>query len=506
MTLERPAYTVTVTNLDTAWTQTVTAGDVVGPAAGIYLTDALSLTWRFTDAPPAQLEPESARFSIVVDGIANLPSFQEGDRVTVSLQRPTDADPITYMDFAGRITDRDLITTAKTGRLLLTLTAVDPTSELTHEVDNGAPDTVKTYVPWLDAILRYEVGRGYIYDPGVIFQDANFNRVNCVASGTDKAIDLITKTLAGGLYQYVGGIYSPVQRYVEPDLSPGLDYFSYQYYGEPAPDSWGYYLARWLPALDGTLQTFFVYQFSAADADRVTVAPTTDPIDPAGAVIALDAAYMADGARWISDRTAAPNRVELTGLDTTTGDGTAAATRTDTLALQRFGAITRKVETTVTPGERGGQAALYLALCPTSSAESWQLSSTPIYTDLMDDETLDAYAPLFWTPRSSTDEPLQDMGRPAVVVNVDADVDATGGYLLAHLAGVNFTAQAGDLVITPELVPARLPTVEFVTSDSPTFDAFGASSFGNATYHDAGGSTDYIDQDLTYEKAKFTSL
>ena len=98
------------------------------------------------------------------------------------------------------------------------------------------------------------------------------------------------------------------------------------------------------------------------------------------------------------------------------------------------------------------------------------------------------------------------MGKPVVVFGVASVVDPTDGFLFAHLAGAVFEASGGVLTITPELVPAKAPDMSLVVGASPTYDEFRASAFANATYHDQGGTTDYIDPNLTYDRAKLATL
>lgn len=503
MTLERPAYTVTVTNLDNPWTQTVTAGEVIGAEAGVWLDDALSIGWRFSGPPPAQLEPEIASFSILVDGIANLPAFEQGDRVTVSLQRPTDTDPITFMDFAGRISDRKLRTTARTGRLLLALTATDPTSDganlpFANPLGGGRLEQV-----YRDVYTQQTDFGVYYYDPAphdpLAPVDPRFGNT-AIIFGTASFSEFIPKMLAAGLDDTYG---FPVQRYVSDAITAADWYEKLPFSGETPV--WDYYLAQWLPQLAGALPALFVYAFSTADADRVTANPIADPLDvaPTGALIVVDAAYLPDGADWDSDRTDAPNQISLTGLNPVNGEVSNPVTKRSASAQARYGVIVRTIDTWASSADLSALATRYLALCPSASAEAWQFLSASIDTAKMDDATLDAYASQFWTPREPTPGV---MGKPAVLANVDPDVDPTGGYLIAHLAGARFIAEDGHLVIVPELLPAALPAVTAGTTQGPTYDQFKASAFTNATYHDQGGSTDYVDHGLTFEKSKFTTL
>ena len=58
MTLTRPAYEVTVENLDNPWTMTVTQGVAPADTDVVWLADGLEMVWRFAGPPPTQLEPE----------------------------------------------------------------------------------------------------------------------------------------------------------------------------------------------------------------------------------------------------------------------------------------------------------------------------------------------------------------------------------------------------------------------------------------------------------------
>lgn len=505
MTLTRPAYQVTVENLDNAFTQTVTAGDSFDPADGVWLADGLELTWNFEDTPPALLEPETATFAILADGIANLPTFEQGDRVTVSMVRPTAGTPITYMDFAGRITDRKLTTDAKSGRLLLELTATDPTSESTnYPVDNGLPNSTIVYSGWADLVGRPVNSRRWLYSASTPFPlppiDDRFG-LAVFHGGVSTVGEALPKTLYAGLNDTYG---FPVHRYVAK--AAGITAPGWRYQDPVSGDTpvWAFYMAQWLPQLVGSLPALFEYAYTAGQTDKVTAAPTTDPLDPdASSLTVLDACYLPDGANWVSDRSDAPNQITITGVDTVTGDVTAPVTRRSASAQARYGVITRTFDTWAIPANLDALAARYLALCPKASADAWQFGDTSIDTHLMDDATLDAYAPLFWTQREPTPGV---MGRLLVLANVDPDIDPTGGYLLAHLAGATFTAEDGQLFITPQLVPALMPAITAGMTPGPSYDDFGASAFGDARYHDPGGTTDFIDHGISYEKAKLTTL
>lgn len=499
MTLTRPAYAATVANLDNVWSESVTAGDSYDPDAGVWLADGLELSWRFAGPPPAQLEPEVAKFAILADTIENLPTFQEGDRVTVTLERPTAGTPIPYMEFAGRVTDLDLVTDAAQDRVLLEVTAVDPTSELTHDVTSAVGVTLVSGVV-IDAIRRYSIGGVYAAPAGGPYWP---NQYAVTTANAEAAGSLIAKALAGGLDS---SLVFPVLRYVADSITdPAYDHQNPLDGGAPV---WDYYAAEWDPRVVGTLPALFTYAFSAADADRVDATPAATTPDPDSAITVLDACHMPDGADWRKDRTAAPNQVIVNGLNAADGSAAAPATRSNASAIARYGAITRTVET-LAPASWAGestmsvQGARYLAHMPSASALAWLFQSTELLTEVMDDATLDAYAPLFWTVR----EPVPGvMGTLMVLAGVDPAVDPTDGYLLAHLAGATFEAKDGHLHITPDLVPAALPALTDGQSASPTYDAFGASAFGGAKYHDQGGTADYIAPGLTYEKAKFTSL
>jgi hypothetical protein len=514
MTLTRPAYEITVENLDNPWTMTVTQGVAPGDSDVVWLADGLELGWAFDGPPPAQLEPEVAQFVILAKGIANLPTFTEGDRVRILLQRPTLADPITYMDFTGRITDADLTTAAVKGRVLLEVTAVDPTSELSHEADytGGTIEMDPTYFAWGGNIWGQDFAAYYLEEvvpANPPIDPAKYRWWDAPTVAPPKqamnTAEFITRILPPTLMAPSGEGSMAVQRYVVDELTgPEWQLFTPSG-GISSP--WRYFLAQWRPEPDGgTLPTLFEYVWDPADADRVTIEriPVDLPADPA--VIPLDARYVPDEAEWTKDRTTAPNRINVTGtryIDAQNVVEASPGVATDQAALERYGAITRTVETFTRHTSLSALAAKYLSMMPANAADAWMLEDTTIKTHLMDDDTLDAYAPLFWTPR----EPVPGiMGKPVLLYGVDSDVDPTGGYLFAHLAGVTFKVEGGKLAIIPELVPALAPPLGGLTSDSPTYDEFGASAFGAAKYKDPGGGGDYMDPTLTYDRAKLTAL
>lgn len=504
MTLTRPAYEVTVENLDTAWSTTVAAGDTFDPNAGAWVADDLELSWRFEETPPAQLEPETAKFAILADGIANLPSFALGDRVRIELVRPTLADPIPYMTFAGRVTDSGLETEAKSGRLMLKLTAVDPTSEVAntryYAFDDDA-NTAHGFANDLETVFVRAVqgmARADAYvSPTIVFDQM------CYPTWVPDTTyaEAVRQLLAGGL----GDDGFPVQRYAVDPLGGGWGWNAPAWFLPAKELDWNFYMATWDPALSGAVQALFTWAWSASDADQVTSTPAATPPDPDGPVIVLDSCFLPDNAEWFRDRSAAPNVIGVTGWNTTTSPSEMVGPRFAISAdsVERYGRLERPtIETGRDRSERRDLAARYLELVAPNAGDVWQFDSLPVLTHVMDDAELDAMAPLFWTER----EPVPGtMGRRVVVRNVDDDVDPTGGLLITHLAGATFRCQNGRLEITPDLVPAPMPGQLGVTA-GPTYDAFDASAFGAATYQDQGGATDYIAGAITFDRAKFTSL
>jgi hypothetical protein len=515
MTLTRPAYRAIIGNLDNVWSDTVTAGDTYNPADGVWLADGLKMEWRFSEAPPAQLEPEVVQFAILAEGIDQLPRFDLGDRVSVVLERPTLTDPITYMDFAGRVTDLDLVTDAKGGRVLLAVTAADPTSELSHDVDTtgGSLQNDPVYFSWGGQnIWRYAIAAYYLEivgSTGGPFPEALWRWWDSPTvsppKGTIGAAEYVSKVLPPTLLAPSGFDSMAVQRYVVDELT-GPEWYLMVPSGELVT-IWKYFLAQWRPQpTSGTLPTLFAYAWDPADADRVTLdrIDVDLPADPA--VIPLDACYMPDGAKWVKDRTAAPNQVQVTGtrwIDAQNIVEASPGVAKDGSAIERFGAITRTVDTFTAHTSVQALAEKYLGIAPTNAPDSWLFNETTILTETMDDATLDTYAPLFWTVR----EPVPGvMGMPVLVYGVDPDIDPTNGYMFAHLAGVTFEASDGKLTIKPELTPANAPSLGDLDSATPSYDDFGASAFGAAAYHDQGGSADYIDPTITNDDAKLAAL
>lgn len=509
MALERPAFEATIENLDTAWTQTVAAGDTYNPVDGAWLSDGLQLSWRFADIPPAQLEPEIAQFEILADGIANLPTFELGDRITIDLVRPTDTDPIRYMKFSGRITDTDLTTDAGAGRVMLSLTAADPTSELNQVVrDPAGPGgtfiTTDYYLWWYYAKeVLFAIAARTLTPTATIPWDATGNLLVLFAPNRNTG-EYLSRLLPMGLLDPTETSY-PVSRYLEDGdgwyYSPLVELSL----GYPVPITcpWFYYLAEWNDALDADLPALFKYAWSATDADQVTTIDNPSEPDADGSVTLLDACLVEDLASWTRDRSSAPNEVGVIGHDVTDPYPDAPAQyATDVAAVDRYGAQPKVLQAETGEVGAGRLAQELLERYPVNSADVWQLKNLTVRTDVMDDETLDTYAPLFWTERY----PVPGvMGRRIVLHSVGDDVDPTGGFSVFHLAGATFACQDGRLVITPELAPAPL-TREMGKTAGPTYDAFGASAFGAAKYHDQGGTTDYIAPGLTYDRAKLTSL
>lgn len=500
MSLTRPAYEVTIENLDTGWSATVAAGEAPDPDDGVWLSDGARLTWRFVDVPPCQLEPETATFSIIAKDIVNLPSFKQGDRVSIDFDRPTVGDPIPYMHFDGRITDRDLVTSAATDRVQLNLTAVDPTAEIAAfkvDIEAGSGNASQMFflhAVWLTGYFR---ARTFVATPDV------WTYVPFYVYDADWSLgDEIAEMLAAGLDDAKG---FPVQRYVEDTLFSPWSWFpniEENFGGLTSP--WKFYLNQWQPLLSAPLPALFVYTWSPTDADQVSTQPNPVTPDPDGSVILLDAAHLADQPSWTTDQDSTPNRVSVVGRGAVDPFPEKAGYADELTAQARFGVISKSPITAAVQGktEATAFAQRYLKQYAPNAADAWQLESADILTHTMDDATLDDLAPLFWTVREPTPGL---MGRRVVLHNVDPAVDPTDGYAVFHLAGATFSCRGGRLTITPELVPAPMSSQIGYTA-GPTYDAFGASAFGAAKYHDQGGSTDYVDASLTYDKAKFTSL
>lgn len=512
MSLTRPAFEVTVENLDNPWTSTIAAGATPDPLDGAWLADGFELQWAFEKLPlPSQLEPETAKFGILADGMANLPRFELGDRVLIDLVRPTLTDPIRYMRFGGRITDSNLVTDAVTGRVLLSLIATDPTAEIA-QLDYDTP----TEFPFDSSVAVESAFRSAhkARSGALVVYSTNppqFDDLAQVVYGKDDvtAYDAISRLLAAGLNETPGEGF-PIQRYatVADMIGAGWFYLYNPPTGYPLMTDytypWAFYLCPWNRDLTAPLPALFEYEFSATDPDQVTTdRNATDP-DPDGSVILLDAEHLLNRPSWKRDRSMAPNIVSVIGHQTLDPfDDAAPVIATDSLAQERFGPIARPpILADTTEAGAAILAERYLELMPANSADAWQLRDPSIPTHLMDDATLDDYAPLFWTERAPT---IETMGRLIALYDVEDDVDPSGGISFYDLAGATFSCSGGKLTITPDLVPAPGPATAGYSA-GPTYDAFGASAFGNATYHDQGGSTDYLDPTLTYDRAKFTSL
>lgn len=653
MSLTRPAYRATVTNLDTGYSASVEAGDTYDPDAGVWLADGLELAWTFEDQVPCQLEPETAKFAFLADTAANLPVFDMGDRVRVSLVRPANmllngsfealgltnwsefngtlcdaalstdtafsgdqsvkvtcvtttassigialenpagrvpisvgekvwgsayfkalngardarvqlvwyddtntalstvsgtltsvpttgwtrlsvsgiapanavtvrltavyaggtgglhvgyidaamvtvseslwsfsaANDPTYMEFAGRVTDSLLGIHAKTGRLLLSVIAVDPTADL----------SMKIYRPDFETTLAENVPEklSELYNLAESAITGTRWSTNVATWDMSEAIEVpeyVRKTLNSCIDSTDG---YPVLRYAEKGSITAAGWTESTRWG--ARSVWTYFVARYLHKRVGTTPALLEFAYDATDPDKVTVVAVADPATD-GSVLPLDACYLPDLAELTKDRTVAPNLIELTG----TLDGVNEAPPAyaiDYGAFLRFGAITREVQSMADDSQMNSVAEAFLSVSPTSSPDAWRFPETTVLTDVMDDDTLDTYAPAFWYARSP--EPA-DMGRPIALVGLPADIDVTGGFLLTKLYGATFIVSEGKLAIELALTPTDLP-LSGTTTPSPTYDAFDAA-YPDAAYDNQGGTTDYIDRNISYEKAKLTKL
>lgn len=517
MTVNDPIYTVTVSNESAGWSYTTTQGDAYNPALDVQLADGLTMSWGFNGGDLFNmLDVEQVSCALYVAEATDLPDCEQGHILTVALDR---GPGIPYMHFAGRITDVEADTDPTYGTVV-TLLASDPTSELTAEHADAylagqggmSPDADQALS---DAFETYYMAQAYAMFMGpyagspLPVRNDHFGRHAWNYAGTLR--DYAARVVAGTPEAGVGALNL---RYAYAPDWPGVwtDFDNWNIQGNSfgippvPPPPWMFYMQDVSGRIEDTFDAPYVYGFDPADPDRVTV--SYDPsVVGEDAVTILDGDFIATPQKWRKDRTTAPNdiRFSWSPLGNPPGEPVPVEVK-DQPSIDRSGYVTRNVETvllsdlTVTAPSNDPASAILEA---NPSPDRWAADSVVIMPEHMpSDAVLDELATHFY-PHSQPSESV--LGRPCIVTNISPNILLAEKFHYAVIVGCTFNVSGGKLRIVPQLQPIAMLIAE-ADSPSPTFTAWTASAYGNATFADQGGSADYIDPAMTLDLAAVAAL
>lgn len=496
MTVNDPIYTVTITNESAGWSYSTTQGDAFDPAEPVQLGDGLTMSWGFAGGDMwSMLEVEQISCALYVAESADLPDCEQGHILTVHLDR---GPGIPYMHFAGRITDVSAETHPQYGAIV-TLLASDPTSELT--ANHPSPEAFGAYAP-----VDYQVGNAVdlYYKSGAYAYNSTPGFGSMIDAFEGKLSDFIARTLAGtpapGLgalnlrYAY-GWVPGPPDWTTSPPADP--------------PSPWTFYTQLMVAGrVSDGFTAPYTYAFDPDDADRVTIEYDPDAIG-GDALTVLDGDFVGVPQTWRKDRSTSPNKVgyNVWHYNMVTEELTAETLEVrNQEAIDEFGVVPHDLDTLLftdpniaDPPPQPGEALLEAVPPP----GNWSADSVVVLPELApDDATLDVLATQFYPHSQPTDSVL---GRAVVVTNISPNILLSELFHYAVIVGCTFTVNGGKLRIVPQLQPVAV-RVDPAAAPGPSYDEFGASAYGNATYDDQGGATDYIDPDLTYDQLKLAAL
>lgn len=490
MTLERPAYRVTVENVDEGWTQTIEHRETPPDRDDVeaILIDPLTMAWSFAGGiTPAPLDPDTVTFKLWVKSVEFMPAISAGDIIKVDLDRPGPADElIPYMHFVGRATDPDAEVRPGKG-ITLTVTATSLDTDLQQDVAFSSTDfTSDLTAEYALSVYGSEYSRASfaIHDP---LQFAR--RTYPYGSMTlGEAFDRIAAGATDSAGTFVGVVRSAYGW--EPDPAQWNELYPYD-----DPDAQiTYYLEKFRVGLPAALTLVE----DDVDADMVVLGPSDEAVER---IATLSARFVDVPATWRKDREDIVNRVEITGVKSSGGAPISPLTehrssRSDAASVLRFGPATREVNTFVMQSSMPDVAGAYLKASP--SVTQWSIPAVTVQTKLMDDDELDQLASVFY-PHVEPNPGVLD--RVFVLTDLDPDTAIAGDAVAVQSAGATFSISRGDLTIALNL--RTLPPADFSTSI--TFDELAASPLADTTFVDTGAGH-YIDPALDIDELTFSDI
>lgn len=510
MTLARPAYRFTVTNLDNPWTYTIDQGDPFDPAEDVQLRDGLNMSWDFEDGiVPGQMQPDTLTFSLYVREAAHLPAFDKGDRITASLLRPLAVGTTPYMHFVGRITDADTEVDPQRNLVILELVCVDSTSELGGSYDFG----IQTFRTSLDESVGEAIYNGhpaavYNYEPA----DA-YDAITHYPNNKFTIREHVTKILNAAMT----GIFSAVLRPIQPSASFPVGWTKWAVQPNTGGQESGrvatieFYPHKWKRGITAVAVPLLKFASDTDDPDRVVLVTNPDANPVTGnyedatltkGLTVLPANRLKSPLRTTLNRGVSQNRIELTNAaGWVVGESTPTPVTTiveDTKSVTRYGAVTRQIESV--GNNNLGAAALPSLLQWSVPGAKWAAETLVVATHTMTDAELDQYANHF-APQPTVNLTFR---RHIAVLDIQANVDVSAGMLFGDLVGASFVVANGRLAIELRTKPAAMYFPNGV--GGPTVNDWNASAWANTYVTDQGGVNDYIDPEITFDHVAVSKI
>lgn len=500
MTLNRPAYTIEVENLTSAWTYATTAGDPADPAAPVVLLDNMRHSWTFAEGKiPAELEPASLSFRLGAHTADELPRLSLNDLVRVRCSRPLagwPADPgalVDYFVLEGRLADPTLELDPHAVR---PITANVVLTDLNADLPGRTPQLLEGQ-PTTSGNERES--RSLARVTGFNFIDPT---TNVVEMGMDPfgSTDIypaapvwLSHETSASLADLIGFRISTVPlpdldnpenvahllfprgRIIDPGTVPTtappgtLHKWSHSIGNAANPVAFFLESARrLLPARSGALRLVW-----SAGTVSVTADDPSKPLDVAHA----RAGVVRTPVEARKAREHAVNRLEVEAigdpmLAPPSGFEQAVVTRTRR-AVDEFGTVTRRLVTSLTywltnvrnfSNLTGAHVFLLPLLVeahlpdPPAASTSWGYDGFEVCTWLMSDAELDAQASQWWPayPTAATRAPGTNLIRQVVVSDPDPSVLVAGPMLAGALVGAEHEITGGRLTIRPQVAPLTL--------------------------------------------------
>lgn len=504
MTLARPAWTFTVTNLDNPWTYTATAGDDYDDTLEVQLAGQASLGWQFEDGQaPGQTEPDTLTFGLIVQEAAELPAFDKGDRITASLLRPLAVGTTPYKHFFGRITDADTELDAIAKTVTLSLICVDPLSELSGSYDFG----IQTFRANLDE----SVGEAIRSHPAAIYNYEPVDPYDVLTHypwGEASIRDHCTRILNTAQT----GIFAAMLRSIQPSAVFPIGWSTIPGGAEDGRSATiGFYPHKWKRGVTAIAVPLLKFAMDAADPDRVILITNPDADPFAGnaddatltkGLSVIPASVIRSPLTMKLNRGSTVNRLELGTFSGWAGGAAeptpVALVAEDSASVTRYGASTRSVETYGNNNQLVATPATYLAYV--APGATWAADELVLLPHKMTDAQLDQYANKL-APQPTVTLTFR---RHIAVLDIEDTVDVTAGMLFADLVGATFNIEGGELTITLKTKPASmyLPNGR----GGPTLTQWAASAYADTRLRDQGGAIDYIDPELTLDHVAVSKL
>ncbi|KAA1380524.1 hypothetical protein [Aeromicrobium fastidiosum] len=448
-TLERPAYRVSIENVDQGWTHTIEHREAPPAWEDVtaLLIDDFTMGWGLAGPPPSQMASDTVSFKFYARFAEHVPVLEVGDLLEVNLDRPgPDGTLIPYMHFVGRTTDPQALAVPGRG-ITLTVGAVGILLDLVGELDRTDATAVGGFDVEYDLMTRV-----LHYHAGLAIAEhypRQFTRLTAY-QGRFSLQEYVTRALNGAVGP--NGAYAAVLRYARNWVDTTGNWATF-------PTDYGtlvhYYMQKWLLKMPPPLN-FVSY------GRRVALGPNAETVDQ---ITTLSSSYIDAPTDWTKSRDDLVNIVNITYTAALSGDpitgpeeiGDKVASVQDNASRNRYGPAQIDVATLVIAADVNDVAQAYLNGSPGSLA--WSVPQLVVHTKLMDDDELDQLAPTFFPhplPREDT------AGRFFIVTEIDELTAIAGTAAAMQLVGATFSISRGDLTITCNMRP--MPTPSFATS------------------------------------------